>query len=83
MRPLKYKQITVRQLTKTYYLFYDFFLKYPTPNNIGYFWNFGVASLAFLGVQIITGVFLSMNYVPNAELAFISVENIMRNVFLG
>lgn len=73
----------MRQLTKTYYLFYDFFLKYPTPNNIGYFWNFGVASLAFLGVQIITGVFLSMNYVPNAELAFISVENIMRNVFLG
>lgn len=37
----------------------------------------------FLFIQLITGVFLSMNYVPNSELAFISVENIMRNTNYG
>lgn len=73
----------LRQLSETYYLFYNFFLKYPTPNNLGYFWNFGIASLLFLFIQLVTGVFLSMNYVANAELAFISVENIMRNINLG
>lgn len=73
----------MNKLINTFYSLYNFFLKYPTPNNLGYFWNFGVASLAFLLIQIVTGIFLSMNYVPNSELAFLSVENIMRNVPLG
>lgn len=73
----------MRQLSETFYTFYNFFLKYPTPNNLTYFWNFGVASLLFLFIQLVTGVFLSMNYVANAELAFISVENIMRNINYG
>ena len=73
----------MRQLTETFYSFYNFFLRYPTPTNLSYFWNFGVASLVFLFLQLATGIFLSMNYVASAELAFLSIENIMRNINLG
>ena len=56
---------------------------YPTPVNINYFWNYGVLSAFFLGIQIITGVFLAMHYVPSVEQAFNSVEHIMRDVQYG
>jgi quinol-cytochrome oxidoreductase complex cytochrome b subunit len=36
-----------------------------------------------LGVQILTGVLLSMHYVPHVDLAFDSVERIMRDVSMG
>ena len=56
---------------------------YPTPVNINYFWNYGVLSAFFLGIQIITGVFLAMHYVSSVEQAFNSVEHIMRDVQYG
>lgn len=56
---------------------------YPTPININYFWNYGILSAFFLGLQIITGVFLAMHYVPSVEQAFNSVEHIMRDVHYG
>jgi len=71
------------QLNKLFYFFYNFFLRYPTPLNLGYLWNFGVCALIFLFIQIVTGFFLSMNYVANAELAFNSVEIIMRDINFG
>ncbi len=59
------------------------FLKHPYPKNLNYMWSFGsVAGIALL-VQIITGIFLAMHYVPNANLAFNSVEHIMRDVRYG
>jgi len=61
----------------------NFLLRYPTPSSLGYLWNFGVSSLFFLVVQIITGIFLSMHYVPNELFAFESVEDIMRNISYG
>jgi len=56
---------------------------YPAPSNITYFWNFGIYSLLCLFIQIITGIFLAMHYAPHVNLAFDSVEHIMRDVNYG
>lgn len=53
---------------------------YPVPRNLNYFWNFGVLAGAALTIQIITGVVLAMHYAANVNVAFNSVEHIMRNV---
>jgi len=55
-------------------------LDYPTPKNLNYWWTFGSILGAMLIVQIATGLALSMHYVPNAGLAFDSVEMIRRDV---
>ncbi|HVJ50930.1 MAG TPA: cytochrome b/b6 [Aliidongia sp.] len=56
---------------------------YPTPRNITYLWNFGSLAGVMLVIMIATGIFLAMNYTPNSELAFGSVERIMRDVNYG
>jgi quinol-cytochrome oxidoreductase complex cytochrome b subunit len=48
----------------------------PEPANISYLWNFGSLLGLCLIIQILTGVFLAMHYVPNIDLAFSSVEHI-------
>jgi ubiquinol-cytochrome c reductase cytochrome b subunit len=55
----------------------------PQPSNISYMWNFGSLLGVCLILQILTGVFLAMHYTPNVDLAFISVEHIMRDVNMG
>ncbi len=56
---------------------------YPTPKNLNYWWNFGSLALFMLVVMVLTGIFLAMNYTPEAGLAFNSVERIMRDVNQG
>ena len=56
---------------------------YPTPKNLNYWWNFGSLAGLMLVMMILTGIFLVMNYTPRADLAFNSVERIMRNVEYG
>jgi ubiquinol-cytochrome c reductase cytochrome b subunit len=56
---------------------------FPTPRNFNYFWNFGALAMINLMIMIITGIFLAMNYTPNTELAFDSVQRIMRDVNYG
>ena len=56
---------------------------YPTPKNLNYWWNLGSILGLALVIQIVTGIFLAMHYVPTAEGAFDSVQNIMRNVNSG
>jgi ubiquinol-cytochrome c reductase cytochrome b subunit len=57
--------------------------EYQVPKNLNYAWNFGsMAGIALL-FQIITGLFLAMQYTPHVKMAFDSVENIMRNVNYG
>ncbi|MAY74457.1 MAG: cytochrome b [Phycisphaerae bacterium] len=56
---------------------------YPTPINISYLWGFGSLSGLILVVQILTGVFLAMHYTPHVDLAFSSVEHIIRDVNNG
>ena len=55
----------------------------PQPANLSYAWNFGSLLAACLGLQIVTGVLLAMHYTPNVDLAFVSVEHIMRDVNYG
>ena len=56
---------------------------YPAPSNLSYMWNFGIYALVCLGIQIVTGIILAMHYTPEINLAFISVEHIMRDVNYG
>ena len=55
----------------------------PVPSNISYLWNFGFTLAFVLAVQIATGIFLAMHYCAHVDLAFISVEHIMRDVNYG
>ncbi len=56
---------------------------YRTPKNLNYAWNFGSMAGIALVIQILTGLFLAMQYTPQIDMAFDSVENIMRNVNYG
>jgi len=64
-------------------LVHSSFVAYPTPRNLNYWWTFGAILSLMLGVQILTGVILAMHYTPNADLAFKSVESIVRDVNYG
>lgn len=55
----------------------------PQPSNISYMWNFGSLLALCLIIQLLTGIFLAMHYSPNVDLAFASVEHIMRDVNYG
>ncbi|MEL7301558.1 MAG: cytochrome b N-terminal domain-containing protein [Pseudomonadota bacterium] len=52
----------------------------PTPKNLNWMWIWGIVLTFTLALQIITGVVLVMHYVPHVDMAFASVEHIMRNV---
>nr|ANJ70406.1 cytochrome b [Haliplus immaculatus] len=55
----------------------------PTPSNISLWWNFGSLLGLCLIIQILTGLFLSMHYTANIDMAFNSVNHICRNVNYG
>ena len=56
---------------------------YPTPKNLNYWWTFGGILTFCLITQIITGLTLAMHYIAHADMAFESVEHIMRDVNYG
>ena len=58
-------------------------IDYPTPVNLNYLWSFGSTAGICLVIQILTGIFLAMHYTPHIDLAFNSVEHIMRDVNNG
>ncbi len=60
-------------------LLYDT-LMLPTPKNLNWMWIWGIVLTFCLALQIVTGIVLAMHYTPNTELAFASVEHIMRDV---
>src|SRR5262245_33833806 len=57
--------------------------EYYAAKNFNVWYVFGVLAIVVLAIQIITGIFLTMNYKPSAEDAFASVEYIMRDVEWG
>ncbi|MFM8812385.1 MAG: cytochrome bc complex cytochrome b subunit [Methylophilaceae bacterium] len=57
--------------------------EYYAPKNFNFWYFFGSLALLVLVIQIVTGIFLTMNYKPEASLAFASVEYIMRDVSWG
>lgn len=56
---------------------------YYAPKNFNFWYYFGSLALVMLVLQIVTGVLLAMNYKPDAQQAFASVEYIMRDVWGG
>ena len=56
---------------------------YYAPKNFNFWYFFGALALLILALQIVTGIFLTMHYKPDTELAFASVEYIMRDVEWG
>jgi ubiquinol-cytochrome c reductase cytochrome b subunit len=85
---IKYKNLSVSlQLNKVRlvtYTFLDFLsshlLYYPTPITLTYAWSFGALAGICLIIQFISGILLSIHYTSNIELAFHSIEYIMRDV---
>lgn len=57
--------------------------EYYAPKNFNFWYFFGSLALLLLVMQIVTGIFLTMHYKPDADLAFASVEYIMRDVEWG
>ncbi|MBN9083634.1 MAG: cytochrome b [Rhizobiales bacterium 62-17] len=64
-------------------LIHGSFIAYPTPRNLNYWWTFGGILSFMLVAQIVTGIVLTMHYTPHVDLAFASVESIMRDVNWG
>ena len=64
-------------------IFNSYVVDSPQPANLSYLWNFGSLLAVCLIIQILTGAFLAMHYTPNVDLAFNSVEHIMRDVNNG
>ena len=64
-------------------LWNDHLARYYAPKNFNFWYFFGSLALFILVIQIVTGIWLTMNYKPSAELAFASVEYIMRDVEWG
>jgi len=58
-------------------------IHYPTPINLTYAWSFGSFAGIYLIIQMISGIFLAMHYTPHLDLAFSSVEHIIRDVNHG
>ena len=52
----------------------------PTPKNLNWWWIWGIVLAFALVLQIVTGIVLAMHYTPHVDLAFASIEHIMRNV---
>ncbi|MDP2832936.1 MAG: cytochrome bc complex cytochrome b subunit [Pseudomonadota bacterium] len=57
--------------------------EYYAPKNFNFWYFFGSLALLALVIQIVTGIFLTMHYKPDAAMAFASVEYIMRDVDFG
>ena len=60
-------------------LLYDT-LMLPTPKNLNWMWIWGIVLTFCLALQIVNGIVLAMHYTPNVDMAFASVEHIMRDV---
>jgi quinol-cytochrome oxidoreductase complex cytochrome b subunit len=81
------KVSTVQQISwRSYPVFsilYNHLISYPSPLNLNYWWGFGSLAGICLIVQILTGLLLAMHYTPHVNLAFDSVEHLMRDVNYG
>jgi ubiquinol-cytochrome c reductase cytochrome b subunit len=55
-------------------------LMLPTPKNLNWMWIWGIVLTFVLVMQIVTGIVLAMHYTPHVDMAFKSIEHIMRDV---
>jgi len=64
-------------------LLHESLVVYPTPRNFNIWYQFGSIAGIVLMVQLVTGIVLAMHYTPHVDMAFSSVEHIMRDVNYG
>jgi ubiquinol-cytochrome c reductase cytochrome b subunit len=57
--------------------------QFPMPKNLNYWWSFGALASVALVVMVVTGIMLAMQYTAHVDMAFESVERIMRDVNYG
>lgn len=69
--------------SKLLHLFSESLIYLPTPININYIWNFGSLLGLCLIIQILSGLFLSIHYCPNINLAFYRVIHIIKDINYG
>jgi len=55
----------------------------PRPSTISWAWNIGSMLAACLGIQLVTGLILASSFCSSTELAFSSVDALMREVWYG
>nr|YP_010449425.1 cytochrome b [Agrotis exclamationis]UTT74663.1 cytochrome b [Agrotis exclamationis] len=77
------KYMTIRKTHPILKIINGSLIDLPSPSNISAWWNFGSLLALCLIVQILTGLFLTMYYTANIEMAFYSVNYICRNVNYG
>ena len=77
--------LNLPRINKTYLfdLFDSHIVHYASPITLTYAWSFGSLAGICLVIQMISGIFLAMHYTPHIDLAFSSVEYIMRDVNNG
>jgi ubiquinol-cytochrome c reductase cytochrome b subunit len=75
--------LTKKYMFKMKEILENHLIYYPTPKNLFYVWGFGSLLGIMLVIQVATGVLLAMHYAPYIEVAFDSVERIMREVPVG
>nr|YP_009326951.1 cytochrome b [Somanniathelphusa boyangensis]ANK36787.1 cytochrome b [Somanniathelphusa boyangensis] len=73
----------MRKFHPLFKIFNSALIDMPLPSNISTFWNFGSLLGLCLIIQIATGLFLSMHYIPHIDLAFSSISHICREVNYG
>jgi ubiquinol-cytochrome c reductase cytochrome b subunit len=83
VKSLKHIKMRILKRQNLLALFNSYLVDSPQPSNLSYAWNFGSLLAVCLVIQIVTGVFLAMHFTPQIDLAFISVEHIMRDVNNG
>jgi ubiquinol-cytochrome c reductase cytochrome b subunit len=71
------------RLPSAFYIYKRDLSEYYAPKNFNWWYIFGSLAMLVLVIQIVTGIFLVMHYKPDANLAFASVEYIMRDVPWG
>lgn len=76
-------KIPIRKINSLTKIINNSLIDLPTPRNISYLWNFGSLLGLCLIIQIITGLFLSIHYCANVDLAFNRVTHICRDVNIG
>jgi len=90
MKGLNNKELNIYSAHETRFVYNPFAAKvlshiyyYPVPVNLNYFWGFGSILGFLLAIQVITGLILAVHYTADVNMAFYSVEFIMRNVNNG
>ena len=77
------KNIRITKKEPIIKIIYGSLIKLPTPSRISFLWNIGFLLGITLTLQIISGIILSMNYVPSTEIAFSSVIHTIRDIDAG